>query len=29
VSEAFNVIGALTLLYFAFLYGWAEEGSKE
>ncbi len=29
VSEAFNVIGALTLLYFAFLYGWTEEGSKE
>lgn len=29
VSEAFNVIGALTLLYFAFLYGWAEEGSKQ
>ena len=28
ISEAFNVIGALTLLYFAFLYGWTEEGSE-
>jgi multisubunit Na+/H+ antiporter MnhB subunit len=26
IAEAFNVIGAIGLIYFAFLYGWSDEG---